>query len=210
MGKPLLAYSVEALQNAHVTDLIIVSTESSKIAAVAREYGVRVIDRPAAYATDSASTESVLLHVLDVLNRDGIFPEHVLTVPPTSPLRTASTVKNFVAAYLAESNRIDAMLTLTEDRGVFWTSAEEGRVKRLLPDAPRRRQERKPLFEENSALYVTRVEALRATGSVLGEKTGGFVIDPVEAVDINEPFDLAWAEFLLSRQQERRTAADGK
>jgi CMP-N-acetylneuraminic acid synthetase len=201
-GKPLLAYTIEAARASGIVDRILVSTDSDAIADVSLEYSAEVIMRPAELATDISSTESVLLHALDVLITEGIQPPAVLTLPPTSPLRSAETIRAFVAAFAQLPPEIDALISLSENRGDFWIKKGQGENQwaRLFPNAPRRRQDREPLYEENSALYLTRVDALRETRSILGKCVAGFVIDALEAVDINEPRDLLWARFLLENR----------
>jgi CMP-N-acetylneuraminic acid synthetase len=208
-GRPLLAWTVEAALQSEVSRAVLVSTESPRIAAVARQWGARVIDRPLSLASDDASTEGVLLHAMDMLANTNWKPRYLLTLPPTSPLRTASTIRRFVTAFTACREQFDSMISLTEDRGDYWLAGEDGAYRRLLPDAPRRQQDRTPLYSENSALYLTRVEALRQTGSILGKSVTGFVLDPIEAVDINSPQDLVWAEFLLSRRSPAPVATKG-
>lgn len=198
-GRPLLSYTIEAAREADVARQIFVSTDSEEIAAVARQCGAGVILRPDDISHDTASTESALIHALTfVTEQCGWEPQHVLTLPPTSPLRTAATIKAAVALYLANLDSYDALLTLTENRGDFWRRDAAGHYSRLFPDAPRRRQEREPLFLENSAIYITRTSSLIETGFILGRKCTGFVIPDLEATDINEPIDLQWAEFLLT------------
>jgi CMP-N,N'-diacetyllegionaminic acid synthase len=197
-GRPLLAYTIEAALEADVARHVLVSTDSDEIAAVALEYGAEVIRRPEEISHDTASTESALLHAVDfVVKTRGWSPGHILTLPPTSPLRSASTIKEAVGHYRSVMAEFDALLTLTENRGDFWRRDLQGNFSRLFPDAPRRRQEREPLFLENSAVYITRTSSLVETGSILGRKCTGFVIPDIEATDINEPIDLKWAEFLL-------------
>lgn len=202
LGRPLLAYTVEAALGAEVAERVVVSTDSPRIAAVARELGAEVLERPAEISGDTASTESALLHALDVLATGGFAPAFVLTLQPTSPLRSAGSVRRFVAAYEAVADRFDAMLSVTEDRAFKWVRGGDESLSPLFPGSPRRRQDRSPLYSEDSALYISRVEALRATGSIFGRSAAGFVLDPLEAVDVNEPADLAWAEFLLRRRSE--------
>ena len=207
-GKPLLSYSIEAAIESAVCDLIIVSTDSTDIGEHAARYGVRVLERPAELARDTVSTESVLLHVLDECGRSGEIWEHVLTLPPTSPLRSAKTIRGFVEYWWTVLDRFDAMITVTEDRGDHWQRAAEGSLLRLFPAAPRRQQDRQPLYEENSAIYVTKAESLRATGSILGGTVTGWVMDRLEAIDINDSVDLAIAEcFLRLRNLGARGAA---
>jgi len=197
-GRPLLAYTIEAAREADVARHVFVSTDSEEIASVALEYGAEVINRPDEISHDTASTESALLHAVRfVVEEYGWSPAHILTLPPTSPLRSAATVKEAVIHYRSVMEDFDALLTLTENRGDFWRRDLHGNFARLFPDAPRRRQEREPLFLENSAIYITKTSSLIETGSILGGKCTGIVIPDIEATDINEPIDLQWAEFLL-------------
>ena len=55
------------------------------------------------------------------------------------------------------------------------------------------------MYVENSCLYVTEAGALRATRSVLGVHVEGFVINEIEALDINEPADLEYAEWIAGQ-----------
>lgn len=198
-GKPLLAYTLESVLATKLSGRVVVSTDDDEIAAVAEKYNVQVIKRPPEISGDTASSESALLHVLDVLKKEEYFPDAVLLLQPTSPLRKAETIQKFVARFETIKNEYDAMLSLHEDRTDFWVN-NGGVFGRLFPNAPRRRQAREPLYAENSALYITNVDALRKTGSVLGSKTAGFIIDEDEALDINEPQDILLAELLLKKR----------
>jgi CMP-N-acetylneuraminic acid synthetase len=197
-GRPLLSYTIEAVYKAAVTDKIFVSTDSKKIAKVARDYDVQIIKRPKNICHDSASTESVLIHALKVIRKKTkCLPDAVLTLPPTSPLRSAKTISNFVSHYISIANKYDAMISLTETQADYWIRDIKGRLRRLFPDAPRRRQDRKPIYFENSAIYITKTGSLLKTNSILGNNCAGFIIDKIEGIDINDSLDWLWAEFLI-------------
>jgi len=196
-GKPLLLYTIEAALEADISSGIYVSTDSDEIAEVAVHCGAQVIRRPADISHDTASTESALIHAVEIIKTGGgQTPEYVLTLPPTSPLRKATTIRSFVAYYMSMKNRFDAMLSLTETRHDLWIWREHA-FRRLFPDESRRRQDRTPIYLENSAIYITKTEALIMTNSILGRACNGYIIDPLEAIDINEPIDLLWADFIL-------------
>lgn len=197
-GKPLLAWTIEAARAAGNCGRIVVSTDAADIAAIARRYGVEVIDRPAELSGDTASTESALLHALDVLEAQGMRFDGVLTLPPTSPFRKPETIRAFVERFITLAPDEDALFTLHEDRTDFWVQETDGSFRRRDPNAPRRRQDRQPLYAENSAMYCTRTQALRETGFILGRRSVGFIINVDEALDINEPRDLLYAEVLVS------------
>ncbi len=200
-GKPLIAYTLEVIEKAGLADTdTAVSTDSEAIMDIAGGFaGVHVIKRPDDISGDTASTESALLHALDYMEKSlGKTYDAVLTLQVTSPLREPDTLRQFIDFYEENYPKWDAQLSLNEDRTDFWVKKEDGSFGRLYPDAPRRRQERNPLYVENSAYYITSAKALRETGSVLGNRVNGYVISDREALDINEPIDILVAESMLS------------
>ena len=64
-GKPLIAWTIKAALASTIIERVIVSTEDAEIAGVAQQFGAEVIWRPDEIATDTASSESALLHVLE-------------------------------------------------------------------------------------------------------------------------------------------------
>ena len=85
-GKPLIVWSIEAARDS-VIDETVVSTDDPQIAAVALAAGVRVIERPAHLATDAASSEDAVRHVMGLVQSDWI-----VLLQPTSPLRHAADI----------------------------------------------------------------------------------------------------------------------
>lgn len=205
-GKPLLEYAIESMSGVVFEGNIVVSTDDVMIANVAEKYEeVIVVKRPDEISNDTAKTEAALIHALQYMEETyGKEYDAVVTLQPTSPLRTAETIQKFLENYEMNVEKFDALLTLSEDRSDFWIRKEDGSYGRLFPDAPRRRQEREPLYVENSAIYVTSKKSLLETNSVLGHCVNGFVIDVKEAVDINEFSDIALAESLLLEKERVR------
>ncbi|MDD5070086.1 MAG: acylneuraminate cytidylyltransferase family protein [Candidatus Omnitrophica bacterium] len=199
LGKPLIGYTIEAALKAKVSSDIYVSTDSVEIAAVASGFGARVIDRPKEISLDDSSTESALIHAVETVG--GTF-DYILTLPATSPLRRAETITAFIDYFKTIHSEYDAQLSLTETRNDYWVKKGE-EISRLFPNAARRRQDREPIFLENSAIYITKVSSLLETKSILGHHCSGYIIDEIESVDINTYLDLSWAEFLLKNRLKR-------
>ena len=205
LGKPLLEYTIENICNVEFDGDVVVSTDDGAIADVAsRNEKVIVIRRPKEISGDFASTEDALIHALKYMEQNkGKAYDAIVTVQPTSPLRTSSTIQKFLETYEKTADKYDAMLTLSEDRSDFWIKKDDGSFGRLFPEAPRRRQERNPLYVENSAVYVTKKESLLEYHSVLGRNVNGFVIDLVEGIDINEFSDIVLAESILQKREKK-------
>lgn len=200
-GKPLIMYTLELIEKLDYEGDAVVSTDMPMIANMVEAIeGIEVIQRPDELATDTSSTESALLHAFDEMTKKGNKYDAIITLQATSPFRTAETVNDCLRKYEKDSDICDALLTLSETRTDYWVKKEDGSFGRLNPDAPRRRQDRKPMYVENSALYITEVGALKETNSVLGKKVKGVVISEKEALDINEPIDIIIAEQLMKEE----------
>jgi N-acylneuraminate cytidylyltransferase len=199
-GLPLLAFTIRAAKYSRRLDRCVVSTDHPEIARVAKDLGAEVIERPAELATDQAPTEWALLHVLEVLEKVGYRPDLIVTLEPTSPLRTAALIDRCIET-ADKYPEADCVMTVKEARKCYGR-LKEGWFEFLLPNEPRRRQERQPLYEESSTVYVTRTAVLKRDRSVLGRTRYGIVVDdPREAIDINEPLDFILAEAVLAKRR---------
>ena len=86
-GHPLIGWTITQALNTKCIDRVIVSTDDKIIADIARSYGAEVpFIRPASLATDTATTEGVLSHVLDwITNNDpGYSVAEIVLLQPTS------------------------------------------------------------------------------------------------------------------------------
>jgi CMP-N,N'-diacetyllegionaminic acid synthase len=199
-GEPLIGHTLRAATGVAAIDLLTVSTDDAEIAAVSAGYGVRVIRRPIELAGDTASTETALLHVLDTLAVEGRQFDIILVLEPTSPFRSVDTIARAIAA--CAGGPAQSVLAVRESRENIGF-VRDGFFRPVVPGAPRRRQERQPLYVESSTVYACRVDHLRRTGTLVAEDWGALVVPEAEAIDINTEDDFQLVEFLF---QKRRRA----
>src|SRR3989338_2676554 len=105
-GKPLCFWVIKAATGSKYIDEVWVSTEDKKIKEIVLSLGlpVKVIDRPAEFATDEASTESVMLHFAEQVDFD------ILNlVQATSPLTSSEDLDKAIEQFFAEND--DSLLT---------------------------------------------------------------------------------------------------
>ena len=85
-GQPIISYSIKAAQSSDLFDRIVVSTDSEKIAEVAKSCGAEVpFIRPTELADDFTGTVPVLLHALDWLNEHNFAADYFCCIYATAP-----------------------------------------------------------------------------------------------------------------------------
>ena len=200
-GKPLIAHTIEAaLASTYITN-IVVSTDDDKIAELAGGYKkVIIIKRPAHLAEDHTPTLPVLLHALEQV-KGRVDPVVVVTLQPTSPLRTASHIDDAIQL-LTPSYDSCVSVCPAEHSPYKMFKIEEGALTRLIPDAkfgvPR--QMLPEVYRENGAIYVTWTSVLLNKHSIWGEKTIPYIMDEFSSVDIDSINDICLAEICLKER----------
>jgi CMP-N,N'-diacetyllegionaminic acid synthase len=212
-GVPLVARVGDVVRGCPSIDRAVVSTDDDEIADVARGAGLDVpFRRPEDLSGDLIGDVDVLQHALAATEQDdGSHYDVVVMLQPTSPLRTAAQVE--AVLHRLADDQLDAVWTVSP------TDGKAHPVKQLRLDGGLlsfdhldgagviARQQLTPLWHRNGVAYALRRGTLLA-GRLLGERTGGVVIDgPVANID--DALDLEWAEFLLAREQ-RASAQDDR
>ncbi|MFE9386322.1 cytidylyltransferase domain-containing protein [Streptomyces sp. NPDC007025] len=122
-GVPLVARAArECLAARNVTD-VVVSTDDPAIAEAARSAGAEVVDRPADLAGDLASSETAVLHAMDVYEERHRRPlQTVLLVQCTSPFLVREDVEQVAAAVIEEG--ADSALAVAPFHGFVWRDGD--------------------------------------------------------------------------------------
>lgn len=202
-GKPLLAWTIEAAQEALGRDNVYVSTEDVEIAAISRQYGAKVIPRPLELAGDTATSESVLLHGLDWLEaNESQCPEMLVFLQCTSPLISPEDIRGALSLLIEKG--ADSVFSATEFHRFIWRRNQEGTAVGVNhdPSVRLRRQDREPEFLENGAIYVLRVDGFRQARHRFFGRTMMYTMPAKRSLEIDEPLDFSLAEETM-RQRNR-------
>lgn len=198
-GVPLVARSVRAAFEAPSMGRVYVSTDSAAIVDMARDHGANVIERPAEISGDTASSESALLHALDVMaQRDAYRPDILVFLQCTSPLTRGTDIEAAVQALLVGG--ADSAFTAWSSHLFLWRNDESGDAVGLNHDkAVRlRRQDRTPEYVENGAVYAMRVEGFLASRHRFFGRTAIISMPALRSVEVDEPADLVIANTLAA------------
>ncbi len=210
-GKPLIAWSIEHALAARLVGEVVVSTDSEEIAAVARQYGARVVNRPPELATDQASSESALCDAIDQIERaDGQPIDLVVFLQATSPVRGPVDIDGAIERLL-DAGAESCFSACPQHFTGRWRELPDGGAKPMNFELGRRprRQEYAVEYLENGSIYVFRPRLLRETGARLGGKIAIYPMGVLESIQIDSPEDLALTEEVLAIRQRRTAAQSG-
>ena len=202
-GRPLLAYTADAVKASTRLTRTIVSTDDEQIAACATSLGLEVpFMRPASLAADAAPMLPVLQHALDAMAERGFSADILVLLQPTSPLRRGEHID--AAIDWLERTAADSVVSVVEVPHQFNPVSvmrlDEGLLNPWL-DGPTvtRRQDKPRLFARNGPAVLAVRSAVVKGGSLYGERSWPLCMQAEESVDIDGPADLEYAEFLLTR-----------
>jgi len=196
-GKPLCQWVVEAALASEVFDQVVISTDSEQIADVVCSFGlpIDVLMRPAELATDSATTESVMLHAATQYDFNVL-----ATIQATSPLtRPADFIK---AMKLFQTNGADSLLTCVRIKRFFWT--DDGRPINYDPTNRPMRQDFNGTLMENGAFYFTKRDVLIEHKCRLAGKICVYEMPEYMTAEIDEPEDWAQVEVIMRSENRSR------
>jgi YrbI family 3-deoxy-D-manno-octulosonate 8-phosphate phosphatase len=205
-GVPLVARAVHAACDADSITRVFVSTDSDAIAAVARLAGAEVIDRPADLSGDKASSESVLLHALDVLERRGDdCPDVVVMVQCTSPFLVPADLDGVTNLVIAGG--ADTAFTAVRTHRFLWRSGAKGAEPVNHDAASRpRRQDREPEYVETGGAYAMRAPGFLSARHRFFGTIRPFEVPVTRALEIDDQSDLDLAEALADLLGQEATA----
>ncbi len=207
VGRPLIAYTIEAALRSRQVRRVIVSTDAAEIAAVARASGAEVpFLRPGAIAGADATELEFLDHALEWLaENENYEPELIVLLYPTAPLRRPESIDRAIELLRAhpEADSLRSVRRCREHPYKMWRldgDRLQPFVRDPMPVANMHTLSYHLLPEvyvQNANIYITRPVTIRTQRSSTGAVIIPFVMDAAESVDINEPIDFRLAELLI-------------
>ena len=205
-GLSLIGFKARsALRSRHCLRLII-STDDADIRAEAEAHGAAApFVRPAALATDVASSDDVILHAMDYIEKEeNRRYEAIMVLEPSSPF--ARGVDYDAAIELFERADASCVVGIRETRvnsifvGPLDNDSKVEQIINKLTDAEDlRRQALRREFTMNGALYLVSWDLMRTTGSIYGapKTTYGYTMDQAHSQEIDTMYDFKLAEFFV-------------
>jgi len=200
--KPLIAYSIVESLKSEYLDYVFVSTEDSEIANISKKYGAQVINRPPALAEDTSKTVDVVLHAIEYLVQEGIHPQIVILLQPTSPLRNVDDIDTAIKLFL--ENECDSVISVCEpDHSPFWCFRFDGRYLQPLFGQEyknMRRQDLPKVMMPNGAIYISSPESIARFGGFHSDHMIPYCMPPERSIDIDTALDFTIAEVIINKE----------
>ncbi len=213
-GRPLIQHIFDTAKKSKYITKLILSTEDKEIAEIGRSIGLEVpFMRPSELATDSATGISVIRHAMNFMDGAGFRADAVYSIQPTNPFTSIETIDGAIRLWIESG--CDSVTTITEV-----TCGHPYITKRLKENStienfctiPARtsmhaRQAREKAYYLTGALYLrsrSLIEAENMDSHYLGNDSRAVVVNEVEAMDINTPFDFELAEWMADRRNRNQ------
>lgn len=204
-GKPLLAYRIEsAINSVHDNDIWI-STDSVTYAEIANKFGAKIpFIRPAFLSTDESSSMDVVLHAMDFAYSNSLNFEFIGLLEPTSPFITTSQLDNAVNE-LQRDNNADSIVAVRESRpNALFIQDQAHYLNDIYNNIKNIKILGRQMFNKqitpSGGFYISKWDSFLKNRTFYTEKTIGFFVNELTALEIDEPIDFEFAEFLIEKK----------
>ena len=203
-GDPLIVRAIKQIKQIDRIDRILVSTDSRGIAEVAISAGAEVpFMRPSELAEDDSPEWEVWRHAVTHLKEvEGDYPDLLMVVPPTAPLRSKDDLESILDEY--ERGQADIVITVTDaHRSPYFNQVKIGDLGLAsLAIHPKtsitRRQDTPEIFDVTTVAYVARPEFIMEKEGIFEGDVRTVFVPKERALDIDTDLDFRLAEFFLS------------
>lgn len=196
-GKPILAYSIEAALASGLFDTVMVSTDDTEIAQIAKKYGAEVpFFRSAATAGDFATTNDVLAEVLAEYEKRGRHFDVACCIYPTAPFVTSQKLQAAVAQL--EASDADTLIPVVSfsyppQRAMV---VEQERLVFKYPEyLDSRSQDLQPHYHDVGQFYVFRTDRFAVNKKLMVGNILPLIVSELEVQDIDNLTDWKIAEM---------------
>ena len=197
MGKPIMAYSIEAALKSALFDEVMVSTDDKEFAEIALEHGASVpFFRSEATSNDHATTVDVLLEVVDNYKKQGKEFDTICCLYSTAPFVTSERLKE---AFGKLSTHVDGCFAIVEysypiQRGLIINNT--GFVEMMYPEhLYSRTQDLEKVYHDAGQFYFMKTVVMEKEKTVWCKRSEPLVLSELEVQDLDTLTDWNLAEI---------------
>lgn len=202
---PLLAYRIKLALSISEASNVWLSTDNDEYAAIGRQFGANIpFIRPSELATDTARSADVVLHAMDFAEKNGYQYEYIGLLEPTSPFIYHDDILKALNV-LNDDQQADSIVAVKRVRtNSFFVQDQDVYLSELAVRLEQVRQNNRQHFKDqvtpSGGFYISKWNSFKSKATFYTRHTIPYSV-PVECeLEIDEPIDWTWAEFLLERK----------
>ncbi|MBO4740616.1 MAG: acylneuraminate cytidylyltransferase family protein [Bacteroidales bacterium] len=192
-GSTLLEVKIEQLLRIPQLDGIVVNSNDDEILGIAQKYGVETVKRDAYYASNVVSMNEVYKNMAEHVDADVIVYANC-----TNPLLADATITKAIELYKEKSQQgFDSLNTAHLIKEFMF---QDNKPINFAIERMPRSQDLPDISALNFAVNILTREDMIARKTVIGANPYIFNIDEVEATDIDNEIDFAFAEYMYNNK----------
>lgn len=198
LGKPMIAWTIDAAKQSGLFDKIVVSTDDEQIAAVSKQYGAEVPFLRNEKADDQSPVSEATIVTLQQLEAAGEVFDDVVQLFAVCPLRNTQDIKDAYSFYLQSGRKFSLSCFKYVWMNPWWAIQlnEKSEGTWINKDAFKRSQDLPELVCPTGAVWIANVQALYKDKTFYGEGHVFWTMDWKRAVDIDNYEDIELAKAL--------------
>ena len=191
-GSNLLVLKLEQLKRINQLDGIIVNSNDDEMLEIACNMGCETVKRDEYYASNSVVMSEVYRNMAENANADILAYINV-----TNPLLEDGTIENAIEDYMAHRDEFDSLnsahlikeFMFLDGKPLNYDLLHQPRIQDL-PD----------IVALNFAVNILDRQTMIDCMNVVGKRPRLFIIDELEASDIDNPIDFDFTEFVYKKK----------
>lgn len=204
-GVPLVGHAVKTARDSGAFDCVCVTSDDDAILETGKKFGADLArKRPANFADDKAQVKDVCAALLRDLQEEGVVYENFAVVLATSPLRTAEDISRACDIFRAtDADFVVSTVSCGHPPQRALRQVDGNLVPFLGMEQMIQTQRLEPLYRHDGAIIVGSTKSFLEGGGFLRGRVLPCPMPKERSVDIDEPVDLKWAEFLSVNGSEK-------
>jgi len=207
LGKPIIAYSIEAATASGLFDEIMVSTDDEEIAEIAKRYGAKVpFFRSKKNADDYATTIEVVKEVVDTYKKAGAEFQHICCLYPCAPFVTANKIQEAYTELLR--GKYDSVFPVLEysfpiQRAMRFST--DKKIEMIQKEyIITRSQDLEKTYHDAGQFYWMQTQKVLPAEKLFTDNSGAIIITELEGQDIDNEMDWKLAELKFKLRQNEK------
>ncbi len=204
-NKPLIEWTFKIAKNIKEFNKVILSTDSKKIIKIAKKNGVEVpFIRPKNLAEDNSKEINVWKHALNYLKKIKEFPDILVVLHATSPLRKKKHITYAIKKF--KRDKSDALISIKEaENNPYFNMVElkEKKYAKIVNDKKRftRRQDAPKVYSMSTICFILKPNFILKNKNIFDGKVTTALFDKKYSVDIDDEYDFEIAKHLFNKKK---------